>query len=351
LSQPEDADATYCDNQLFSRNPQAFSTWISDHIVPMDRTIYERHDLKVHIAAACTVLIGDMLHTGGSPSFRFNGIAKTEELERFISVLQNKSEIINQKSVRIAFGWDSSDANSIKLKVDNFLATEIDKCKQSIDNALKKCIPDITINSADRNLNKGDRELIYEAWNQTNQNFWRSFIMEPVVKVSFARSIFPDIIEIPFKAAKSYYLSKKSGEKIHGLDFSGDRVAAELNYQIAQKLKAMAKRPVSKVVTDCTWFISEDDWNEDGRNKLKARYGFDLKSDKSIKVSGKESFIVEKEAAELVLHEWTFMPWSGGECPVVVHGFTDFSEFTTGVSSLYYQFRIRNPSGIQKLHL
>jgi len=351
LSQPEDADATYCDHPLFSRNPQAFSSWINDHIVPMDRTIHERHDLKGYIAAACTVLIGDMLNTGRSPSFEFNSIVKTEKLERFITELQNRSKIINQKPVRNAFGWDSSEAASIKSKVEDFLISELDKCKQFINNALKKCIPDITFHPTDRNLNSGDRDLVYEAWNQTNQNFWRSFIMEPAIKVSFASSIFPDNIHIPFKAAESYYLSKKSGKRIHRLDFSGAHVANQLNYCITQKLSAMARSPVSKIEAGSTWFISENDWNENGLKQLKAKYSFDLNSDKYIKVSGEKSYIVEKEAAELVLHEWTFMPWAEGERPVVVHGFTDFAEFATGVSSIYYQFRICNPSGVQNLPL
>ncbi|MFT4739615.1 MAG: hypothetical protein ACI9L9_000388 [Marivirga sp.] len=349
LSQPEDADATYCDHQLFSRDPQAFSTWISDHIVPMDRTIHDRHDLKIHMAAACTVLIGEMLNTGRPPSFGYDSIAKAEDLERFIRVLKGKSKMINRESVKIAFGWDNSEANSVKLKVDEFLASELVRCQQHIANSLKNCIPNITINTVDRSLNKGDRELVYEAWEKTNKNFWSFFSIAPAIKVSFSKNILPEIIQMPFNAHESYYLSERSGKKLHGLDFGGSSVAASLTHRVAQKLNAIARSQVSNIAADSTWFISEDDWNTKGRDQLKARYGFDFHSDKSITVRGKQSFVVEKETAELVLHEWTFMPWSGGEHPVVVHGFTEFSEFTTGVSSLYYQFNVLNPSGIQKL--
>ncbi len=120
----------------------------------MQRTIYDRHELKVHIAAACTVLIGDMLNTGSSPSFRFDDITKAENLERFITVLHTKTDIIYCKSVRIAFGWETSKAKCIKSKVDGFLASELDRCKKYIADSLKKCIPNITINPNDGNLNK-----------------------------------------------------------------------------------------------------------------------------------------------------------------------------------------------------
>lgn len=350
LSQPEDADAHYCDHQLFSRNPEAFSGWINDHIIPLDRTIDERHDLKVHIAAACTVLIGDILNTGGgSFSFRFDAITKAEELERFITILKTKSVIIVKDPVRTAFDWDICEANRVKLRVDNFLDSELVRCKQYITDSLKKCIPDTTINTVDMNFNKGDRELVYEAWNQTNQNFWKSFSRVPAIRVSFSRNLLPNIIQIPFKAHESYYLSEKSGKKIHGLDFDGAKVAWHLNNKIAQSLEAMASRPVSKVAADSTWFISEYDWNEEGLSRLQAKYDFNSHLDKYIRVSGNQSFIVEKEAAELVLHEWTFMPWLEEGSPVVIYGFTEFSEFTTGVSSLYYEFSILNPSGVHHL--
>jgi len=349
LSQPEDADAIYCDHQFFCRNPEAFSHWACDHVVSVDRTIFERHDLKVNIALACTVLIGDMLNNGVTPSFSFDAIANAEKLERFITLLQAKSEIITRESVRTAFGWSTIEASRLKLKVDGFLASELDRCKQYIADSLKKCIPNITINSIDRNLNEGDRELVYEAWNQTNQNFWKFLCRIHAVRVSLSRSLLPNIIQVPFKAHESYYLSKKSGKKIHGHDFAGKYVAEKLKARVAQSLIAMALGPLSKAVADCTWFISKDDWNETGWNRLKAMYGFNSNLDNSIKVQGKQSFVVEKDAAELVLHEWTNMPWSGGEYPVVVYGFTDFSDFTTGVSSLYYELKILNPSGIHLL--
>jgi len=349
LSQPEDADATYCDHRFFSRDPQEFSCWVNDHIIPLDRTIHERHDLKVHIAAACTVLIGDMLNTSKSPSFRFDAIAKAEKLERFITLLQTKSEIINRESVRTAFGWDSIESNSIKLEVDDFLAFELERCKKYIADSLKKCIPNITLNSADRNLNRGDRELVYEAWNQTNQNFWSYFTMVPAIKLSYSTTHLADmnIVQVPFKAYESYYLSEKSGKRIHRLDFSGLNIAARLNSIIIRNLRAVARSQVSKVEAGSTWFISEDDWC--GREQFQTRYGYDSHSDITIKVRGKQSFIVDKDSAELVLHEWKFMPWLGEGHPVVINGFTDFSELTTGISSLYYQFRLLNPSGIHLL--
>jgi hypothetical protein len=349
LSQPEDANATYCDHQLFSRDPQAFSHWVSAHIIPLDRTIHDRHDLRAHIAAACTVLIGDMLNTNVSPTFIFDTIAKAEKLELFMTLLQTKSDIINQKSVRTAFGWNISEAKGVKLKVDDFLVSELDRCKQYITDSLKKCIPDITISSVNRNLNERDRELVYEAWNKTNQNFWSVFSRKLVIRVIFSKSILPNIIQRPFQTQNSYYLSAKSGKRIHGIDFDGNSVANLLISKVAQNLSSVAKSPVSKVTADCTWFISTDDWNEEGRGQLKAKYGYNFRSDKSIRVDGKQSFIVEKDAAELVLTEWSTMPWSDGEQPVVVYGFTNFSEFTTGKSSLYYELKVLNPSGIYLL--
>ncbi|MGC3873743.1 hypothetical protein ACPF7Z_10775 [Halomonas sp. GXIMD04776] len=349
LSQPEDADAIYCDHQFFSRNPQAFASWISDHVIQMDRTIYERHDFKVHVAAACTVLIGDMLNAGVSPSFIFGTIAKAEELERFISLLNNKKDILLRESVRAAFCWDYSEAKSIRSKVDDFLDSELLRCKKYIADSLKRCIPNISIHSADRDFNRGDRELVYDAWNQTNQNFWTYFSVSPGVKVSFSRSVFPDVVQVGFKAHESYFLSVRSGKRLHGLDFAGIEVARQLINQIAQKLKATAGCLVSDIGKDCTWFISEEDWNVQGWDRLKTRYGFDNHSDCTVRVGGKQSFVVEKDAAELMLHAWEFMPWSGGEYPVAVYGFTEFSEFTTGVSSVYYKLNVLNPSGIHLL--
>ncbi len=349
LSQPEDADASYGDHQLFSRDPQAFSNWISDHIVLMDRTTHDRHDLKIHMAAACTVLIGEMLDTGRPPSFGNDSIVKAENLERFIPALKNKSEIIKREPVRTAFGWDPCKANQIKLNVDKFLDSELDRCKQYLTDSLNNCIPNITINTANKNLNRGDRELVYVAWNQTNQNFWKAFSSLPAFKISFSRTVLPEIIQVRFKAHQSYYLSTKSGKSIHGHDFAGHKVANRLTNKLVQRLQPMARNQVSEIVADSTWFISEADCSIEGWDRLKAMYGFNFDSEKYVKVGGKQSFIVEKEAAELVLHEWTFMPWSGGVHPVVVHGFIEFSEFTSGVSSLHYQFRILDSSGIKKL--
>lgn len=349
LSQPEDADGIYCDHEFFSRSPQAFSYWVSNHIVPMQRTLHDRHDLKIHIASACTVLIGDMINKGSHPSFILDSIINAEELARFIDLLKTKSEIIKKESVKNAFGWEDSEAKLIKSKVDKFLTLELYRCKKYIADSIKKCIPIITINSNGNNFYKGDRERVYEAWNQTNQNFWKQFCMGPAIKVSFSTSLASNTIKIPFKAHESYYLSEKSGKSLSGLDFDGARVASSLKYKIAQSLKAYAKTSVSKVAADCTWFISDNVWNSEAKSKLKARYGLNLPSDKIFVVSGNQSFIVEKDAAELVLHKWTFMPWSEGERPIVVYGFTEFSEFTYGVSSLYYEFRVLNPSGIQLL--
>lgn len=351
LSQPEDADANYCDHQLFSRNPDAFSGWINDHIIPLDRAIEERHDLKVHMAAACTVLIGDMLNTGCSFSFRFDAITNAEELERFITILKTKSGFIEKEPVMTAFHWNVSEANTLKLNVDNFLDSELVRCKQYITDSLKKCIPDTVINSVNMNFNKGDRELVYEAWNQTNQNFWKLFSGVPAIRVSFSKNLLPNIIQHPFEAHKSYYLSERSGKKLHALDFGGTNVAYRLIDKIAQTLKAIASSPITKVAEGSAWFISNDDWNEEGWSQLHAKYGFNINFDKAIRVSGDQSFVLEKDAAELLLHEWTFMPWSEEEegCPVVVYGFTEFSECTTGVSSLYYDFNILNPFGVHYL--
>jgi len=302
------------------------------------------------MAAACTVLIGEMINTSSRPSFIFDTIAKSEELKPFIALLKNKSNIIVRESVMTAFGWKKTKAASIKSKVDEFLASELDRCNKHIADSLKNCIPNITINPADRNLNKGDRELVYEAWNQTNQNFWRVFPSVPAVKVSFSRKILPDIIEVPFESSfESYYLCERSGHRRPDIDFRGNIVAANLYNRIAHDLLAMAQKPAAKIAADSTWFISKDDWNTKGLTRLKDKYGFDLHSKNCVKIIGNQSFLVGRDAAELVLHEWTSFPWSSGENPVVISGFLEFYEFIKGVSSLYYEFKILDPSAIHLL--
>lgn len=349
LSQPEDADASYCDHPLFTREHEAFSSWISNHIVSLNRTINARHELRIHMAAACTVLIGEMINTSSRPSFIFDTIAKSEELKPFIALLKNKSNIIVRESVMTAFGWKKTKAASIKSKVDEFLASELDRCNKHIADSLKNCIPNIEINPTDRNLGKGDRELVYEAWNQTNQNFWSFFPNLQAIKMSFSRKILSDIIEVSFKSTKSYYLCEKSGHRNYDIDFHGVHVAQSLLQRIVKDLKVMAKTPAAKITTNSTWFISEDDSKTMGLTRLKDQYGFDSHSHNYIKIHGNQSFVVEKDAAELILHEWTSFPWSSGENPVVISGFLEFYEFIKGVSSLYYEFKILNPSAIHLL--
>lgn len=349
LSQPEDANATFSNHKLFCRDPQEFSLWINNHILPMDRTIHDRHDLKIHLASACTVLIGDMLNNDVKPSFIFNSIANAEELEQFINLLQGKSNLINQEQVRAAFDWDFIKANKIKCKVDDFLNSELVICKHFITDNLKKCIPVISIKNDNINLNKGDREQVYEAWDQTNQVFWRYFSRIPAVKVRFTRNILPNKISRPFIAGKSYYLSEKSGKRISGHNFDGIYVADLLNYKIAQRLESAAKTPLPKVKKGCSVFIAENDWSEEGLNHLSAKYGINLNFQNTLKSQGEKSFIVEQDAAELVLTEWPIIPWHKENYPVIVYGFTEFSEYTTGVSSLYYEIKILNPAGFHLL--
>lgn len=346
LSQPDDANAQYCDHQLFTRDPHEFSQWISNHAASIDRTIDERHDLKVHIAAACTVLIGEMLDNGQSISFQLTSIASTEKLEQFLILLRTKLNTITKQLVMDAFGWSAFKAGKIKLKVDKLLAIELANCKRHITDRLKECIPDITIDVRDINLNKEDRELVYEAWNQTNHHFWGEFKTYPAVKLSFSSDIPSESIKIKFTAHESYFLSAKSGKKIHGLSFSGHAVASKLNHNLFHTLTSMANSQVSKSIEDGTWLICREDWNNNTFSQLQSKDGYDQYSDKSILIGGNQSFVIEKEAAELVLHEWTCMPWSRGEYPVVVYGFTEFSEFTTGESSLYYEFKVLKPSGV-----
>lgn len=346
LSQPEDADAIYCDHPFFTRDSQAFIDWITNHIVPMERITHDRHNMKVHIAGACIVLMGDILNTKGQPSFRFETIENSEQLERFITLLKSKTEIIHRESVRNAFGWDFFEANCVKSKVDDFLGSELDRCRQFVTDSLKRCIPNITINSNDMNLNRGDRELVYEAWNQTNQNFWRTLNRVSAFKLSFSRNILQDAIHFQFTSHESYYLCERSGKRIYEHDFFGEVVATKLIASVTQKLKAIARCHVNKVNKDATWFICEIDWNKRGWDRLKEKYGFDFGSGNTIHIGGEQSFVAEKDSTELILHERVLLPWSEGKFPVIVYGFTDFSEFTTGVSSIYYQLKVLNPAGI-----
>lgn len=347
LSQPDDANAQYCDHPFFTRDPNEFSQWIINHVVSIDRSIEERHDLKVHIAAACTVLIGEMLDTGRSMSFQLTSIAYAEKLEQFLLLLRTKLNTISKQSVINAFGW-SQKSNKIKLKVNQLLTRELANCKSYIADRLKECVPNITINIRDINLNKEDRELVYEAWNQTNHNFWGELVFKasPSVKLSFSSDIPSENIKIKFTAHESYFLSGKSGKKIHGHSFDGHAVASKLNQILLHTLTAMANSQASESIQDGTWLICRDDWNNDTFRQFQSKYGYDHYSDKSILIGGNRSFVIEKEAIELVLHEWTCMPWSSGEYPVVVYGFTEFSEFTTGESSLYYELKVLKPSGV-----
>ncbi len=183
------------------------------------------------------------------------------------------------------------------------------------------------------------------------QELLDKFFKLAAVKVSFSKSILADmnIIQIPFEAYESYYLSDRSGKRIDGLDFAGFAVARDVSMLLARNLMDIAKNPVSQVPSGCTWFISEADWNTANLNRFGEKYGFDRHSCIHIRVFGNESFIVEKETIELVLHKWTFLPWSEGKHPVVVYGFTDFSEITSGVSSVYYKINLLKSSGVQLL--
>ncbi|RTE86567.1 MULTISPECIES: hypothetical protein [Gammaproteobacteria] len=344
--QPKDADANYIQYGLFNRDLGSFSDWINEHVLSLDNKFYERHNIKSYAASACVVILAEMLSLGNPPSFRLLSIEQSEKLEQFIVLLKSKSQLIMRESVRDAFDWDYPEAHRIKIQVDDFLDTELENCKQYTVKQLKNCVPEAS--------NPDDLKLIYQSWSQTNSNFWIRFnqIRKDylAIKVKFANNIFPNTVEVPFNTGPAYSLSARSGKVIHGIEFNGIQLAEQLEAELIQKLKSLARSTSTPGNAGSMWFICEDDRNTGRFNKVLAQYGFNSKTDRIRYIQGQESFVVEKNAVGLVFHQWKFMPWANeAQDPIVVYGFTKYSGDISGISSLHYFLEVHNPLGIWKV--
>ncbi|WP_156941173.1 hypothetical protein [Cobetia crustatorum] len=345
-SQPEDADAIYVNHDFLSRDPLAFMEWILNHVLSIDRTIYDRVDLKAHIALACVIIMGDIVKRAKLQPFPVNSITISDDLKSFIELLKLKLDIILDRSVMDAFGWSYMEAREIKIQVNKFLDKELFRLDKYIAKELKNCIPVTRFSENDKHKDTSDLKIIYKAWKLTNINFWNSFQSCSAINVSYTKGIPPKVLEYSFKGCSSYYFSSRSGKELIGNEFFGAEAVGRLINALASEFKSIASTTGLKRDEDYTWFICEEDRDSDTLKKFEGKYGVRINTENIVYSNCNRSFAVESNTAELVLHNWTFLPWSESTTPVIIYGFLEFEDIVTGVAAIYYDLHILKPKGV-----
>lgn len=349
-SQPLDSNANYCEHDLFSRDPTAFITWVLDNSGGWHINLYERHDLDSNAARACIVILAELINTNENYqlSISTSDVKETEMAIRLVSLLRHQIPLIKDPDVGEAFKWDQACADDLFDSCESQLESQKGVLEDRLKQLLANCVP----NPAN---NPKDKVLLFDAWRETQKNFWNTFGSSEWANISFVKKLPPEMVTASVDSFESYYLSSKSTKVVHGLQFQGGWVAGELRRQVLIKLMNSAKGTLGAKPSGSYWILpnSSTEYYRREREEIFDRWQIQVPEDDPIcRLGIDRMIIIEPGAIELQIYEWHNMPWHHvGDKPTVVFGFTDFSEKIHVGLSLYYDLKINDPNGITVLDL
>lgn len=346
-SQPEDAGPiAHVEHDFFSpRSKKAFLKWALSLEDLADEYFFDRHHFGINLGKACVVVLADFLHRDGHQpiNFHISNLASSERAISFIKRLLSQLYEIEDAEVTAAFGWVNESSKDLRFWCELRLNQELERVESIKGRILSDARPDLKVSS-------GDRQLLYDAWKKTHETFWSSLSLREWVIPRITRSLLQDHHEVVLvDFLETFYLCAYTGRRIGGLDFNGNWFASTFVYNLINKIVENANGTV-RGSGQHDWILPlslRAKYRGLEANTIGQEMNLPIQEGDGVFWDNTERPIAISPGAILLdLHEWLPLPWSGGSKPVVVYGFTEFSEKTTVGLSLYFDLKIVKPQGI-----
>ncbi|CAN0518242.1 unnamed protein product, partial [Laminaria digitata] len=276
-------------------------------------------------------------------SFNISNISESRRAISLLKRLISQAYCIEDVRIGSAFGWNTSSLKRLRTWCEYRLKNELKRVELVHNRILDEGRPDLE-------SSVGDRQVLYDTWQKTHEEFWKMLSLRRWIEPEFTRTLLPDVFDVVYlDYVESYRFCVRIGRQISGLDFNGAEFANRLVALLIQKLAGSALGTV-RGYGRYNWILPLS-WRSECAGLSFEEVGntrnLPITSDDHVFFDNIDRpLALREDAFSLRMHTWPDFPWSGGHYPVVVYGFTDFNVKVRVGLSLYYELEVRRPQEI-----